>query len=124
MMEWLISGHAIDVILARVAIEAFALVIFRIVSGQGPATLALIANLLSGAFLLLALRNALGDGGPWVLMSCLTAALIAHFADLVIRWENRGATTRPPMRATLTVRVSESRSPQARRAPNDESSDA
>ncbi len=44
-------------------------------------------NLLSGALLMLALRVALG-GGAWALWAAaLSAAGVAHAADLVLRWK-------------------------------------
>jgi hypothetical protein len=48
----------------------------------------LLANLLAGACLMLALRGALaGAGGPWIAL-CMAAALLAHLTDLWRRWRH------------------------------------
>jgi hypothetical protein len=129
MMEQLLDGRAIDWILGLVIVEGAALVALRALAGRGPASLPLLGNLLSGAFLLLALRNALAGGSPATIGLCLIASLVAHIADLVGRWEGlasrvRAPARRPDMRATLSLRVSKTRIRPAPRAPNDESSDA
>lgn len=134
MAEFLLDGRAIDWILGLVAIEGVALALMRQFGRQGPAALALVGNLLSGAFLLLALRNALAGASPGLIGLCLTGALIAHLADLAARWERREDRAPPQsaarVRATISVRVDKAPvrrstfSEPAPRAPKDESSDA
>lgn len=129
MMEQLLDGRAIDWILGLVIVEGVALVALRALAGRGPATLPLLGNLLSGAFLLVALRNALAGGSPAIIGLCLIASLVAHIADLAGRWEGPASkfitsVRRPDMRATLSLRVSKTIIRPAPRAPNDESSDA
>lgn len=46
----------------------------------------LAANLAAGAFLLLALRAALAGAGPVWIAASLLGALVAHLADLALRW--------------------------------------
>jgi hypothetical protein len=89
MFELFAGGRVIDLILGGVAIEAFAVVSWRLASGHGPTPTPFLANLLSGAFLLIALRNALAVAPwPWI-ACCLLAALAAHLVDLAGRWEGK-----------------------------------
>jgi hypothetical protein len=106
MAEIFIDGRMIDIILALVAVEAVALLALRAVFGRGPAPAAFVGNLLAGVFLLLALRNAL-DGGSWTWMAiCLLAALVAHLADLALRFERVEARAAAPnINATISLRV-------------------
>jgi hypothetical protein len=85
MAELFASGRLVDVVLALVALEGLALVVLHRATGRGPRPADLLANLLSGAFLLLALRSALvGAWWGWTAL-CLAAALLAHAADLLPR---------------------------------------
>lgn len=80
------SGRLVDWILILVVIEAAALALYWRRTGRGVAPLDIVPNLCAGAFLLLALRITLGEGG-WMLVSgCLAAAGLAHLADLYRRW--------------------------------------
>ena len=128
MTELIAGGRAIDWILGLVALEAAALIALRAFTGRGPAPLSFIGNLLSGAFLLLALRNALAGGPLLVIGLCLIAALIAHLADLFARWENPAARRPSPtgpaqVRTTLSLRVSKARPRPTPRAQKEETSD-
>jgi hypothetical protein len=87
MAESLLDGRAIDWILGLVAVEAIGVIALGSF-GRGPAPLPLLANLLSGAFLLLALRGALSGGSLAPIYLCLSASLIAHLADLFGRWDH------------------------------------
>jgi hypothetical protein len=86
-MEALVaSGAVADLILACLVIEALALLAWRRWRGTGPTIPDILALLLPGAFLVLALRVAL-TGGPWPLIpAALSAALVAHLADLSRRF--------------------------------------
>lgn len=127
MAEFLLSGRAIDWILGLVAVEA-ALALALRAARRGPAIVSFMANLLSGAFLLVALRNALAGGSAASISLCLTAGLIAHLADVYCRWE-RGSlsslSSAPAsrMRATLSMRASKAPPRAVRPAPTDRSSD-
>ena len=79
-------GLLIDAIIALVALEALLLTALRAFFGRGPAVAASIANCAAGGGLLLALRAAMADAPFPVIGACLFAALIAHVADLAIRW--------------------------------------
>ena len=79
------SGHVVDLILAAVFLEAVFIAIYRGKTGRGVRLREVAASLLSGVFLLLALRCALvGERWPWI-ATWLLAALITHFADLAGR---------------------------------------
>ncbi len=90
------SGRIVDAILALVAAEALLLAWFARRRGMAPA--ALLANLGSGAALMLALRAALTGSGWPVIAGWMLAGLLAHLADLGFRFR-QGATahrrTRP-----------------------------
>ena len=61
MNAFILDSGAIDWVLALVAVESVALVAWRVATGRGPAPVALIFNLLAGAFLLVgASRRARG----------------------------------------------------------------
>ena len=125
MAELLLSGRAIDGILGLVVLEAAALLAYRAARGRGPPSSSFLANLLSGAFLLIALRDALAGGSALVIGGCLTAALIAHVYDLYGRWDSVPVAERPVTPpATVPLRVPDISKPPAPRAPNKESSDA
>ena len=87
----LIDPRLLDLALALIALEGVALWGWRMWSGQGPAPLALLPNLLSGA-------------GPLWTGAALTAALIAHLADLATRWRTTPRPGRDNIaRAELTL---------------------
>lgn len=80
------SGQVIDLILAVLLLETLLLLLYRRVRGRGPGYGKVIANALSGACLLLALRAALAGAAPLWIALCLATALAAHLADLRCRW--------------------------------------
>ena len=86
MAEWFASGRLVDLILALTVIEAACLVFYWRSRGRGIAPLDLLPNLFAGAFLLLALRLALGGAGWELCCGSLAAAGVAHIVDLVRRW--------------------------------------
>jgi hypothetical protein len=106
MSEWFASGTIIDLIIAMVVIEAVAIGWYHRRTGKGPALSTVLANLLSGTALLLALRLAL-VGSAWYWIACsLLLALVAHAADLGRRWSGApssgsGSSTRSTGSAPL-----------------------
>jgi hypothetical protein len=85
MMEFFSSGMVVDIILAFVFIEAVFIAVHRGKTGRGVRLREVAAGILSGVFLLLALRCALVDERwPWIAF-WLLAALIAHLSDLAGR---------------------------------------
>jgi hypothetical protein len=79
------SGHIVDLILGVIVLEAAILIARYRATGRGPSPVELIASLIPGAFLLLAVRTALT--GAWWGWSALVlaAAGLAHAADLALR---------------------------------------
>jgi len=111
MSQFFLGARGVDLIVALVGLEAMVLLGLRALSGRGPAPLALASNLLAGVFLLLALRGALAsDSAAWI-AGCLSAALLAHLADLRLRWAE------PPPRAERAARASSAPSTILRRVP-------
>ncbi len=80
------SGALVELVLALVALEAAALVIYRLRTGHGPEPLGLVFNLAAGSALMLALRAALQEAGWTHVAAFLVLALAAHLADLARRW--------------------------------------
>lgn len=71
------SGHAIDIVLGFVAVEALLLAFWKKWGGAE-----ILGALLPGVFLLLGVRAALTDA-PWFVVSLwITASLPAHLLDL------------------------------------------
>ena len=80
------SGHIVDLILMLTLVEAAVLVLHHHSTGRGVAPGEFLGNLVSGVFLLLALRAGLvGAWWGWISL-CLLAALAAHLNDLRARW--------------------------------------
>lgn len=86
MAELFASGRIIDVILALVALEALALLAWRVRRGRGPSVAMLLSNLASGAALMVAVRAALTDAHWTIIASCLLAALGAHLTEMCFRF--------------------------------------
>ncbi len=86
MADWVKNGRLVDAILVLTVVEWLALSIYHRMTGRGVDPRDFTRNLLSGMFLLLALREALVEAWwGWVTVS-LTGALLAHLADLGRRW--------------------------------------
>ena len=80
------TGHVVDLMLAFTAIEAMLVVAHHRRTGRGVAPAEFLGNLLSGVWLMLALRGALvGAWWGWIAL-CLVGSLAAHLADLRRRW--------------------------------------
>lgn len=90
MTEMVVSGRLIEVILALVAIEAAVLLLWVRATGRGPSPVAILVNLAAGACLMAALRAALVGAEPIHILAPLALALVAHLADLVLRFREAG----------------------------------
>jgi hypothetical protein len=87
--ELFASGRIVDLALGLVLVEAVVLLAIRRRTGHGVAPAELAAFLLAGACLMLALRAALvGADWSWVAL-WLLGALLAHLADLGLRWRRQ-----------------------------------
>ena len=76
MKAFFASGHAVDIVLLFMVLEAVWLIV------RGRAALAVIFMLLPGVFMMLALRAAL-TGADWYWIALpLTVSLPLHLADL------------------------------------------
>ena len=89
MAAFLLDPWIVDAIIALVAVEEIVLVVWRALTGGGLTMGETLANLSSGAALLLALRMAVTGGLSASVLALLSVALIAHIADLASRWEAR-----------------------------------
>lgn len=89
LAEWMellfVSGHVADLVIAFLVAEGILLLLWRGLTRRGIPAGAIIANVVSGACLLLALRIALLDWPPAWIALCLIVALVAHWADLARR---------------------------------------
>jgi hypothetical protein len=92
----LLDGRVIDAIIVLVAIEGCVLVAWRAHTGRGPSAATVVANLLAGASLLLALRVALTEASAAAISTCLAISFAAHGVDLAGRW--RAASPSPRVR--------------------------
>ncbi len=90
MQELFDTGRIVDLILVLVFGEAVALALYRRWRGSGPALATLVPNLLAGAALLGALRLALASAEWHWIAAVLAGALLAHAADLAVRWHAAG----------------------------------
>ena len=114
-----IDPRLVDLGLGLIALEAVGLLVFRASTGRGPSPLALIANLLAGGFILVALRSTLSGAGFVWIGAALTASLVAHVVDLAARWDARTATIPGPRitRGAISLRATrrqENPAPKAR----------
>jgi hypothetical protein len=82
------TGRIVDAILILVIAEALLLMLVWQRTGQGVRPSALVANLASGASLLLATRLAIADASWMLIALCLTLSFAAHVADLAGRWQS------------------------------------
>ena len=102
MGEFFANGRVIDLILIMMLIEGALLTLYHRKTGRGIPPADLAGFLLSGLFLMLALRAALvGAWWGWVSLG-LTAALITHLADIALRWRKLSRETKKPSARTLT----------------------
>ena len=83
---WLDGGRAVGLVLALMAVEAVALLWIRRRTGRGIPPLELMTTLGAGAMLALALYEALEGRGLAGATPFLLAALVAHLADIALRF--------------------------------------
>jgi len=84
--DFFASGRAFDLVLACLAVEGVALLVFHARTGRGPEPADIAGFLGAGFGLALAARAVIG-GWPWVVPAAgLMLALAAHLFDLARRW--------------------------------------
>lgn len=86
MLDVLVSAHAIALILALIVVEAVALTAYHRITRRGLTAAELLPGLCAGFFLMLALYAALSSAGAAAIAAALFASLLAHAADLRLRW--------------------------------------
>lgn len=87
MNAFIIDTRMVDTILALVALEGAGVYCLHALTRRGPALGGFLCNLLAGAFLLVALRNALAGASSFAIAGSLALAFVAHLADLASRWK-------------------------------------
>lgn len=103
MFDSLILDGTVTLIAIAVLAVEVAVVLARTVSGCRAPVFDIVANAVSGLFLILALRGALLDSGAATIAFFLALAFIAHVAGLAKRLNelsrvSRDACARPPAR--------------------------
>jgi preprotein translocase subunit SecG len=83
---FVLSGRLVDIALGVVALEAIALILIHRATGKGFGIIDTLANLGSGACLMLGLRLALTQASWILIVAALSASLIVHLFDLYRRW--------------------------------------
>jgi multisubunit Na+/H+ antiporter MnhF subunit len=87
MQELFASGHMVELIVVFTMFEGLCLWAYRVTTGRGLPMREFALNMVSGLFLMLALRQALLQQ-PWQTIAVFLAASgIAHGADLALRWQ-------------------------------------
>ncbi len=84
------SGWLVNAVIALTLLEAAGLLLYRRLNGRGIPARDWILNLASGLCLMMAVRAAV-LGAPWLAIAAwLSAAGLAHGADMVSRWRRQG----------------------------------
>lgn len=92
LMSTVADGRIVLVMLAFVVLEVLVLVALWKKRSIGIAPFPLIVNVLAGTCLMLALRASLVEAGTKVIAFWLVASLVAHVADLSVRWQRAGSS--------------------------------
>ena len=85
MDEFVTSGHAADLILAVMALEAVFLTVFLKKLGLNRALPGFLAALVAGAALVVALRAALTNGALTLILVCMGVSFVAHLFELALK---------------------------------------
>lgn len=115
-----LDPRLVDLALALIALEGLGLLAFRAWTARGPAPIALIANLLAGGFILVALRSTLAGADLVWIGAALAASLLAHVVDLASRWEARPSPITGPRitRGAISLRATRRHENPAPKAPD------
>ena len=82
------NGRIVDAILVLMILEGFGLIAYQRVTGRGIEPACVIANLIAGGALMVALRAMLAGWGLPVIGLCMAISGAAHVADLQRRWRS------------------------------------
>jgi len=94
-------GLVIDFVIGLTVVEAGFLLGLYYLVGRGLPPGQYLLNLVSGLFLMLALRAAQSDGVWYLPMMCLLAAGLCHLTDLIWRAKRTVALESPHQRAQV-----------------------
>ncbi len=82
-------SHLVDAVIALTLMEIVVLFAYHRITGRGLAPRDFFSNMLSGLFLMFALRCSLADvGWPWIVLFLASAGL-AHALDMESRWSRQ-----------------------------------
>jgi hypothetical protein len=87
VLQLLADGTLLEWVVALMVVEAAVLLVWRARTGAGLPTSAVLCVLASGIFLMLAVRAALTSASIESVAGWLLAALVAHVADVLLRWQ-------------------------------------
>ncbi|MBC7608134.1 MAG: hypothetical protein H7228_00945 [Polaromonas sp.] len=87
--QFLSGSQLIDAVIALTIFEGLALTAYYRITGRGVAPGDFALNMLSGLCLMFALRFALVNAGWMWVAASLSAAGLAHAADLAQRWRRQ-----------------------------------
>lgn len=76
----------VDGVLVFLVLEILVLMALHARTGRGLTSSQLLPMMAAGGFILLALRLALADSSPMLVVACLAASGIAHALDVKGRW--------------------------------------
>ena len=89
MTYWVLGGRLVNIIIALTVLEVIALLMHNRITKRGLRPQDYLLNLLSGLCLMLALRSVLG-GAAWLWVAgYLSAAGLAHAADMLARYKRQ-----------------------------------
>ena len=88
MDEWVLSGKLLQLVMVVTALEVLVLLVHHRMTGRGIAPKDYLWNVLSGLFLMMAVWCALSKQTQGIALF-LTAAGVAHVADLVMKCKKR-----------------------------------
>ena len=93
MQVWVVGGGLIDTIIVITLIEVTILLLYHHQTKRGLMPRDYLLNVFSGLCLMLTLRCALAGSVWYVMATFLTAAGLAHVADIILRLRQRAQTS-------------------------------
>lgn len=93
LQQWVVGGGLIDTIVAITLLETAVLLLYHHQTKRGLVPRDYLLNIASGLCLMLALRSTV-QGSAWYFTALfLTAAGLAHVADIALRLQQRAPAT-------------------------------